>query len=69
MFGSRAVFTNHAKKRGRSRGVGATKAFRATSGSKRYLGKGKYKATAGGVTTVYKQKGGKRIILTSWKDR
>jgi hypothetical protein len=69
MFGSSPIFTNHAKKRGKSRGIGASSATRATHGSKKYLGKGKYKATSGGVTTVFKRKGGKKIILTSWKQR
>ncbi len=68
MFGS-TVFTKHAKRRGKSRGIGASKTSRASRGSKSYLGQNKYKATAGGVTTVYKVRGRKKIILTSWKER
>lgn len=69
MFGNSPTFTRHAKKRGKSRGIASFRATRATGGSKTYLGKNKYKATSGGVTTVYKQKGRKKIILTSWKER
>jgi len=62
------VFTKHANRRLKKRGIGASRARRSLHGSKTNLGGGKYKSTSGGVTTVYKVKGGKKIVLTTYRD-
>jgi hypothetical protein len=53
----------------KKRGLSGSRVYSATHGTKTYLGHGKYKATSGGVTTVFARKSGKRIIITSWRSK
>lgn len=65
------IFTRHAKRRMRQRAVSAPRIQRAARGRRTYCGKGIYRAeieTPEGTTVViYKQRGGKRVILSTWK--
>jgi len=69
MFGSKKNYTKHAQHRMKKRGLSGSRVYSATHGTKTYLGHGKYKATSGGVTTVFARKSGKRIIITSWRSK
>jgi hypothetical protein len=71
---SDSVFTRHARKRVRQRALSPTSVRRAASGKRRYQGKGIYRAEtvgADGAATVvvYKQRGRRRVILSSWRRR
>lgn len=66
------IFTRHAKKRMKKRGIGSGPALRAVSGQTKYLGAGKYKSVkrsmGKSLTVVYKKEKGKKIALTVWKN-
>lgn len=67
------IFTRHARKRVRQRALSPVSVRRAAAGKRRYQGKGVYRAevpTAEGATVVvYKQRGRRRVILSSWRRR
>lgn len=67
------LFTRHAKRRMRQRSVGTARVRRAAHGKKTHQGKGVYRSEteAAGITTVvvYKKRGARRILLSTWKER
>lgn len=68
------IVTRHARKRMRQRAVSAAGVRHAASGKRRYQGNGVYRAETVGAdgeatVVIYKQRGLRRVILSSWRRR
>lgn len=65
------IFTKHAKKRMKQRGVSSSRVSSAMHGTARYKGNGVYRSEVerNGIkfVVVYKREKGKKIILSTWR--